>query len=70
MIYIILCMKVLPGFIYVYHMLAQGQKGIRSTGTGTTDSFELLLESNPGSVEEQWVLLSTESYLQPQNINL
>lgn len=45
----------------VHHMLTwcpRSEEGVRTTGTETTDRFEVDLESNPGSLEEQWVLLS------------
>ena len=45
--------------------------GIRSPGTGVTDSCELpygCWELNPGPLEEQSVLLTAEPFLQPQKI--
>jgi hypothetical protein len=45
------------------------EEGFRSPGTGVKDGCELpcgCLESNPGPLEEQAVLVSVKSSLQPQ----
>jgi hypothetical protein len=55
-----MCAGVLPACIMC--------EGSRSPGTGVTDSCELSCgcwELNPDSLEEQLVLLTTESSLQP-----
>lgn len=49
------------------------EEGIRSTGTGVTDGYKPLQgcwESNPGPLEEQSVVLTTEPFLQFKCLSL
>lgn len=59
-IYVFICKHVLLAHIYMYHVSAQcpwkSEESIRSLGNGVTRSYGL----NPGPLEEQPVLLTSE----------
>jgi hypothetical protein len=67
----IMCMGVLSACLSLYYMytycLWKPEEGIGSSRTGVTDGYELPCgswELNPGSLEEQTVLLTAEPYHQ------
>lgn len=62
-----MCMNVLPAYMYVYHVHAlcswRSEEGARSPRTVVTDGCEPLCgfwEMNPGPLQVQEMLLSTE----------
>lgn len=72
-----MCVGVSLSYMLVCHLQAwsslRTEKGVRAPGTGVTHDCEPpcgCWDSNPGPLEEQLVLLTTEPSLQPQGLSL
>lgn len=68
-----MCIGLLPAWMSVYHLYAvpmEAGEGIRTPETGVTNGCEPLYGCWEPNIEDQPVLLMTESSLQSQNINV